>query len=138
MLVIDRRESEPNQDDEQPDDVPPEVPDDRHQRAEVERDVEGLVELVVLLKDLPVGKPRHEDQVTGRADREQLGRALDDAEHERLPVRECAFLLADAEDREQNRERERRAGSDVDGRSSAHRRGVLPYFGCGSSLYPTP
>ena len=40
--------------------------------------------------------------------------ALDDPEDERLPVGEGAGLLADARDREHDRDDERRAGAGVD------------------------
>ena len=73
-----------------PREVLPEVRDDGDQGAEVEGDVEGLVELVVLLEAGPVGQPGHEDQVSGRRDRQELGRPLHQAEDERLPVRERA------------------------------------------------
>jgi hypothetical protein len=46
-----------------------EVRDDGDQRAEVQRDVEGLVELVVLLQVAPVAEPGDEDQVARRRDR---------------------------------------------------------------------
>jgi hypothetical protein len=61
----------------------------------MERDVERLVELLVGRQIRPVGRPRDEDQVPRRGDRQQLGRALDDPEHERLPVGEAPGLLAD-------------------------------------------
>ena len=49
----------------EPQDVVPEVRGDRDERPEVERDVERLVEAVVLLEVRPVAEPRHEDEVAG-------------------------------------------------------------------------
>ena len=66
--------------------VVPEVGDHRHQRAEVQRDVEGLVEVRVLLEVVEVQHPWHEDQVPGRGDREELGQPLHDAEQQRLEL----------------------------------------------------
>jgi hypothetical protein len=86
----------------------------------MKRHVERLVERVVLLEIPPLPEPRHEDQVPRRRDREELGRALDDAEHERLPVRERAGCVPHPEDRQDGGEndqpsRERR------GAAGAHR-----------------
>ena len=43
--------------------VAPEVCADRDERSEVQRDVERLVEAVVLLEIRPLGRPRNEDEV---------------------------------------------------------------------------
>jgi len=48
------------------DQVTPEVRDDRDERPQVERDVERLVEGIVLLQVLPVAEPRHDDQMPRR------------------------------------------------------------------------
>ena len=89
-------------------DVRPEVHRDRDERSQVERNVVGLVEAVVLLEEGPLGGPRHEDQVGGRRDRQQLREALDEAEHERLPVRQGVGVVAHAEQREDEGETDRR------------------------------
>ena len=91
----------------QPDDVAPEVGADGDERAEVERDVERLVEAVVLLEVRPLGCPRDEDQVAGRRDRQELRQALDDPEDERLPVRECRRVVPHSGEREDDGEAER-------------------------------
>ena len=70
------------------DQIAPEVRHDGDERAEMERDVERLVELLVLLQVRPVAGPRDEDQVPRRRDRQQLGEPLHEAEDQRLPVRE--------------------------------------------------
>ena len=130
-----RRASEPNQAREQPDDVPPEVPDDRDERAEVERDVEGLVELVVLLE------VRASRQATGRG---SGGRTSEIGSSSVAPwtmpsTSACQFVSAPSSSPTRG-SRSRTASAKVapavivDGSSSAHRRGVLPYLGCGSSL----
>ena len=49
-------------------DVLPEIGDDRDERAHVQRDVEGLIELFVGLEVLPLEEPRNEDQMAGRGD----------------------------------------------------------------------
>ena len=72
-----------------PREVPPEVRDDGDQGAEVEGDVEGLVELVVLL-EVVQSASQGTRIVSGRRDRQELGRPLHQAEDERLPVRERA------------------------------------------------
>ena len=82
-----------------PSDVPPEVRRDGDERADVEADVERRVEGVVLLQVRPVEEPGHEDQVAGRGDRQELGQALNDPEHERLPAGQLPWLLADSERR---------------------------------------
>ena len=74
----------------------------------MERHVVGLVEAVVLLEEGPLGGPRHEDQVGGGRDRQQLREALDEAEHERLPVGECVGVVPHAEQREEEGETDRR------------------------------
>ena len=69
---------------------------DRHERAEVERDVEGLVEAVVLLEVRPLGAPGNEDEVARGRDRQELGEPLHDAEDERLAVRQRVRIVRDA------------------------------------------
>jgi hypothetical protein len=88
----------------------------------MEGHVEGLVELVVLLEVGPVGQPGHEDQMSGRRDRQQLGRPLHQAEHERLPVRERAADLSDPECGQDERDDDRRAGRREDADPAPHRR----------------
>ena len=92
----------------EPDDVAPEVRPDRDERAQVERDVERLVEAIVLLEIRPLGGPRNEDQVTRGRDREELGQALHEPEHERLPVRQRVRVVGDAGEREHEGEPQRR------------------------------
>ena len=99
----------------------PEVDDDGDQRAEMQRDVERLVEGVVLLQVLPVPQPGHEDQVARRGDRQQFRRTLDEAEHERLPVRQRPGLIPHSEERQHDREGETGARGDPEG-PAAHRR----------------
>jgi hypothetical protein len=74
----------------------------------VERDIEGLVEAVVLLEVLPVRDPGHEDEVPRGGDRQELGQALDDPEDERLAVRKRSRVVPHSEHREHDRETERR------------------------------
>ena len=52
-------------------DVAPEVGPDSDERPEVERDVEGLVEAVVLLEVRPLGCPRNEDEMAD----DEIGRS---------------------------------------------------------------
>ena len=87
---------------------------------EVQRDVEGLVEAVVLLQIRPVGGPGNEDQVPGGRDRQELGEPLDEAEHERLGIRERGRIVPHAGEREHERETERRPRDAVHERA-AHR-----------------
>ena len=104
--------------------IAPEVGPHRDERPEVQRDVERLVEGVVRLEVLPLEEPRNEDQVARGRDGQKLRRALDEAEHERLPVRELLGVVPHSEHREQHGERERRAGRRVhDG--AAHARMVV-------------
>ena len=70
---------------------------DGDERAEVQRDVERLVEAVVLLQVRPVGAPRNEDEVPRRRDREELGQPLHDAENERLAVRQRVRVVPHSE-----------------------------------------
>src|SRR6266511_4302454 len=101
VLVLDASAtdaSEPGPD--EPHDVTPEIEDDRDERSEMKRDVEGLVEVRMLLEIGPAGKPRDENEVTGRGDRKELGRALHDSEDECLPTRELAVRLPHAESSE--------------------------------------
>ena len=100
------------------DDVPPEVRRHRDESAEVEGDVVGLVEAVVLLQERPIGAPGHEDQVRRGRDREELGQPLHDAEHERLAVGEGIRIVAHAEEREHHCQRERRPRDAVEERAA--------------------
>ena len=95
-VSIRRRRSVPRNARDEPDDVAPEVRGDGDERPQVERDVERLVEAVVLLEVRPLRAPGDEDEVTRRRDREELGEALDDAEDERLAVRERVRVVRDA------------------------------------------
>jgi hypothetical protein len=88
----------------------------------VEGDVEGLVEVLVLLEVVPVEEPGNEDQVAGRRDRQELGQPLDDAEGERLPVGELARLFADSEQREHEGDGEQPERCSVDDCTAPHRR----------------
>ena len=112
-------------------DLAPEVRDDGHERPDVQRDVERLVEVRVRLEIRPVEEPRDEDQVPGRRDGQELREALDGAEHERLPVRERAGTLADAEDAEEDGYAQSDAGRDDDA-DALHARGILCRGGGGS------
>jgi hypothetical protein len=112
--------AEPGRD--EPENVRPEVDDDCDERPEVEGDVEGLVEVLVLLEVVPVEEPRHENQVAGRGDREQLGEALHDAEDERLPVREFPGLFTHSGERQDEGESEQRGRHSVDENAASHRR----------------
>jgi hypothetical protein len=60
------------------------VRDHGRKRADVERYVEGLVELGMLLEEGVILKPRDEDQVSGGGDRQELRQPLDDPEQQRL------------------------------------------------------
>jgi hypothetical protein len=68
----------------QANDVGSEVGEHGHQRPGVKRDVEGLVERLVVLQEAVVLEPRNSDQVTGGRDRQELGQPLDHPEQERL------------------------------------------------------
>jgi hypothetical protein len=85
----------------------------------VQRDVERLVELVVLLEVRPVAEPRHEDQVARRRDRQELGEPLDDPEDERLPVRQRARRVPHAQNRQHGCDPEQDPGGGR-GRSTRH------------------
>src|SRR6266508_5381511 len=100
------------------DDVAPEVHDDGDERAQVERDVEGLVEVRVRLEVAPVREPRDEDQVSRGRDRQQLGQALHDSEYERLPVGEGPGAVADACGCEQDGQEEECARGEVETRAA--------------------
>ena len=119
--TIERRRTERNHGGDVAHEVTPEVADDRDQRPEMERDVEGLVELVVLLEVAPVEEPRHEDQVSRGGDGKELGCALHEPEPERLPVGQRSLYLADTEDGQQQRDGDRRAGRRKDADPAAHR-----------------
>src|SRR5688500_11723414 len=95
-------------------DVVPEVGDHGDQGPDVEGDVERLVELLVRLEVLPLEEPRDEDQMARRGDRKELGGALHDAEHERLPVRQRSRHFADAGDGQEGGDGESPAGDDQD------------------------
>jgi hypothetical protein len=66
------------------DDLVTEVGDGGDQGPAVQGDIEGLVELLVVLQERVVLKPGNEDQVPGRRDRQELGEALDDPKEEGL------------------------------------------------------
>jgi hypothetical protein len=83
----------------------------------VERDVERLVEALVRLEVVPVEQPRDEDEVARGRDRQQLGQALDEAEDERLPVREAPGPLPHA------------GGGQSDGDEQERRRGRIDEAG---------
>ena len=101
--------------------VAPEVRDHRDERPQVERDVEGLVEGVVLLEVRPVPEPRHEDQVARRRDGQQLGEPLHDPEHQRLPLGERrAVRLPHARRASGARRGESSDRGGNEGRSAAH------------------
>ena len=118
---IDLRPTERNQARTKMHDLRPEVDDHGHERPEVERDVERLVEVLVRLEVVPVPDPGDEDQVARRGDRQQLGRALDDPERERLPVGELARLLAHAEGSEDDRDGQERGSGAIDESAPPHR-----------------
>ena len=56
----------------------------------MERHLEALAQLGVDLVPVPARQPGDEDDVGGARDREQLGRALDDAQRQRAAGREPA------------------------------------------------
>ncbi len=60
-----------------------EISEHRDQRAEVQRDVEGESGLG------PAEEPRREREMRGAADRQELGEALENAEHQRLEESHC-------------------------------------------------
>jgi len=99
--------------------VGPEVEDHRDERPEVKGDVEGLVEALVRFQVVPVPDPRHEDQVTGRRDRQELRQALCYSERERLPVGKAPSLLPDARHGEDDRDGKEDGGQSVDQPPSA-------------------
>ena len=68
----------------QPDDVGPKVGEHGDQRPGVKRDVERLVEGLVVLQEAVILEPGNEDQVTGGRDRQKLGQPLDHPQQERL------------------------------------------------------
>jgi hypothetical protein len=91
----------------------------------VQRDVERLVEAVVLLEIRPVRTPRNEDEMARRRDRKELRQSLDDAEDERLCVRQRLRVVPHSEDREDDGDRERRP-RDAEDDGAAHGRMVAP------------
>ena len=97
----------------------------------MERDVERLVEILVLLEVRPVAGPRDEDQVPRRRDRQQLGESLHEPENQRLPVREGGSLLPPADQGEHDGDREQRRGGPVD-EGSAHRTILASHAGGGA------
>ena len=102
----------------EPEDVVPEVGAHGDERPEMERDVERLVEAIVLLEVRPVAEPGHEDEVSGRGDRQELREPLDDAEDERLAVRDGVGILAHAREREDEGKPERRRRGAIDDRAA--------------------
>jgi hypothetical protein len=64
-----------------------EIPDDRYQRPEVKRDVEGKAMIG------PAEKPRSQSEVSGATDRQQLSQSLDDPENKRLKRGHAGALL---------------------------------------------
>ena len=64
--------------------------------------------------------PGNEDQVPGGRDRQELGEPLDEAEHERLGIRERGRIVTHAGEREHERETERRP------RDAVHERAAHP------------
>ena len=99
--------------------VAPEVRADGDERSEVQRDVERLVEAVVLLEVCPLGRPRNEDEVPRGGDRQELGEPLHDAEDERLPIRERRRVVPHSEEREDDGETER-SSRDAEHDGAAH------------------
>ena len=87
--------------------VAPEVRGDGDERSEVQRDVERLVEAVVLLEVRPLGGPGHEDEVARRRDRQELGQPLNQPEDEGLAVRDGVRVVPHSEEREDDGETER-------------------------------
>jgi len=69
---------------EEPADVAPEVGDQREEGAQVQGDVEGLVQLRVLEEEVPVEQPGDDQQMPGTGDRQELGESLDDAQDDGL------------------------------------------------------
>ena len=61
------------------DELVAEVADDRDERAEVQGDVERLLDRRVV-EVVPVEQPRHEQEMTARRDRQELGEPLHEAE----------------------------------------------------------
>jgi hypothetical protein len=102
-------------------DVAPEVRGDGDECSEVQRDVERLVEAVVLLEVRPVSGPRHEDEMTRGGDRQELREPLDDAEDECLTVRQRRRVVPRSEDREDGRDSERHS-RDAEDDGAAHSR----------------
>ncbi len=80
----------------------------------MQRDIERLVEVGILLEVRPFEQPGHENEVPGRRDGQQLREALDGAQDERLPVGERAGSVADAENAEQDGHAQGDAGPDDD------------------------
>jgi hypothetical protein len=100
-------------------DVAPEVHTNRDERAKVERNVERLIEPVVLLEIRPVRGPRDKDEMPRGGDRKELGQALYETEGERLTVRERVGVVPHSQDRQCGRGRERRP-RDAEDDGAAH------------------
>ena len=64
--------------------VAPEVHEHREERAQVQCDVVGLLQLGVVVELVPREEPGHEDQMTARRDRQELGQPLGQPEHDRV------------------------------------------------------
>ncbi len=73
----------------------------------MQRNVERLIEAVVLLEVRPLGRPGNEDEVSGGRDRQELCQALDDAEDQSLSVRERSGIVPHSRDRQDGCEAER-------------------------------
>ena len=69
--------------------VAPEIPEDRDQRAQVQRHVEG--EIVDELA-LPAGGPFGQNEMARTADRKELGEPLNDAENDRFEYQERTLI----------------------------------------------
>ncbi len=75
----------------------------------MQSDVERLVEAVVRLQVRPLGRPGHEDEVTRRRDRQELGQPLNEPEDEGLAVRYRVGVVPHSDEREDEGEAERDA-----------------------------
>jgi hypothetical protein len=88
----------------------------------MERDVEGFVEVWVILEVAPSRRPRYEDEVAGRGDRQELGRSLHHPEHEGLPIGELSRRLPHPQGSQDNRQAESTAGEQDRNPQAAHAR----------------
>jgi len=84
--------------------------------------VEGLVEVRILLEVVPARRPRDEDQVPRRRDRQQLGRALVMPRTRACQSESCPGVSPYAQRCQHDREKKRRAGEDDDDVPPAHAR----------------